>query len=391
MDSPSENGISDDHNGEADSSDTPSTPGKSFEPAFTVKVTEAVKNGDAVLYTVCSKEVTGDTPEVTVSRQFEDFEWLQHCLMIKDNVAGVIFPPLPPKPIVDSKSAEKQTKKQLGKDAKVLMGDTFVKDCRSIEKYLKLVVNHPELGSDNTLRKFLTEEEAPVRTKVKQGLLTKLSSAVSRKDSKKDIEEYFQKERDWVNDYAVLIKEMSSAFNKVVYAEQRLSVAHSHLSASLNSGGAERDDDSTELSKSLVKFSEAIEDMKHSLDVDIINNGRTLGFQLELYARFLQSAKDMLHQRTSLLIQYEDANRAFDKAKPQKKDAAEQAKQAAETAFESCSDIARSELKRFHQARIYALQEGLVKYADAKIKTSRDTYALLAKSLTALKQLDSGE
>ncbi len=34
------------------------------------------------------------------------------------------------------------------------------------------------------------------------------------------------------------------------------------------------------------------------------------------------------------------------------------------------------------------LQEGLTLHADAKVKTARDTYALLAKSLAAFKKMD---
>ena len=34
------------------------------------------------------------------------------------------------------------------------------------------------------------------------------------------------------------------------------------------------------------------------------------------------------------------------------------------------------------------MQEGLTMYADAKVKTARDTYALLAKSLADFKKMD---
>ena len=44
------------------------------------------------------------------------------------------------------------------------------------------------------------------------------------------------------------------------------------------------------------------------------------------------------------------------------------------------------QLMEYHQQRRIALQEALVVYADAKIKTARDTYALLARSLVLFKQ-----
>ena len=47
-----------------------------------------------------------------------------------------------------------------------------------------------------------------------------------------------------------------------------------------------------------------------------------------------------------------------------------------------------SQLVAFSLQRRATLQETLCVYADAKIKTARDTFALLAKSLTYFKQAD---
>ena len=42
----------------------------------------------------------------------------------------------------------------------------------------------------------------------------------------------------------------------------------------------------------------------------------------------------------------------------------------------------------YNRQRLLAFEEALSSFAEAKIKTARDTYALLAKSITAFKQLD---
>jgi len=47
-----------------------------------------------------------------------------------------------------------------------------------------------------------------------------------------------------------------------------------------------------------------------------------------------------------------------------------------------------SQLAAFSLQRHTTLQETLCVYADAKIKTARDTFALLARSLTYFKQAD---
>ena len=46
------------------------------------------------------------------------------------------------------------------------------------------------------------------------------------------------------------------------------------------------------------------------------------------------------------------------------------------------------QIQNFNRQRILMMQEGLTMYADAKVKTARDTYALLAKSLADFKKMD---
>ncbi|KAJ8311257.1 hypothetical protein KUTeg_011192 [Tegillarca granosa] len=173
-------------------------------------------------------------------------------------------PPLPPRPEVDAKAAESKSKKQLGSDTKVIVPDEFNKDCRNIEKYLRLVVNHEILGKDKTLHQFLCESEAPFGTNVKRGFMSRLSSKVeeARKGQHKDIDEYFHKQREWATEYTRLKKETSD---------------------------------------------------------------------------------EMLFRRTCSLVEYEDSNRNLDKAKPNKQQAAEDAKKKADKAYEDCTENARRE------------------------------------------------
>ncbi|PRD30730.1 UNVERIFIED_CONTAM: hypothetical protein NCL1_25520 [Trichonephila clavipes] len=95
-------------------------------------------------------------------------------------------------------------------------------------------------------------------------------------------------------------------------------------------------------------FSEALEDARHGLQVLSYNDENSLGAYLNLYASYIDSEKEMLSQRTNLLVEYENANKALDKAKPHKKQGAEEAKLAAEKAFEDCSDVARQEVTTIH-------------------------------------------
>lgn len=68
-------------------------------------------------------------------------------------------------------------------------------------------------------------------------------------------------------------------------------------------------------------FSIAIDDYRRGLDIINYDDEITSGSSLRFWSRFLQSEKDMLLQRTGLLIEYEKSNRNLDKAKPNKKEA----------------------------------------------------------------------
>ncbi|XP_035216496.1 sorting nexin-32-like isoform X2 [Stegodyphus dumicola] len=364
-------------------------PPEPFEPLFSVKFSGTVeKDGDIVKYTIKSIKKNGDVSYV-VQRQYEDFEWLEHCLLTSNPLPGLIIPPLPPKPAITSEMAEAKSKRQLGSDTKTLIGDQFNKDCLQLEQYLRLLLSHCLFGRDEILEKFLTEKEPPPRAKVKRGIFSRISESFEgRKSSHRDCEEFFQKERDCISKYSVQIKETNEAFCSVVYSQQRLCNVLGHLATALTLAQCSNENAAKLGNKLCSLFSEALEDARHGLQVLSYNDENTLGAYLDLYTRYIESEKEMLLQRTCLLVEYENANKALDKAKPQKKAAAEEAKFAAEKAFEDCSDVARQEIKKFHRQRVKMFQESLEKFAEAQLRNARDVTAMLAKSLTKIKQFE---
>ncbi|KAK2157603.1 hypothetical protein LSH36_188g06003 [Paralvinella palmiformis] len=335
-------------NGDLTPSDvsTPTLPPEPFEPRFKVKVTDAVKNGDVLTYTVKTTEIVSEK-ECAVSREYEDFEFLHHCLVTSATSNGIILPPLPPKPVVDPKDAHVRSKKVLGNRSKILIGDEFHKDCKGLERYLRLLVNHRMLGISIYLDKFLTEKQAPERVNVKKGFFGKLSTILSeaRKAHHRDVDEYFQTERDWSNQHSSVLKEVaevrklflafaisysfthtekcmaSSLFvitSNTMWLSEGLAGAFAHLSTALLLGGGVEEENLIRANKLLVKFSEALEDAKHGCDVDVFNDENTLGFHLDWSYRHAESLKEMLFHRTCLMVDYEEANRVLDKAKAHK-------------------------------------------------------------------------
>ncbi|XP_014678582.1 PREDICTED: uncharacterized protein LOC106818381, partial [Priapulus caudatus] len=276
-----------------------------------------------MLYTIRTKQIKDDDSDYKfIQRQWEDLEWLEHCLTVDINVSGIIVPPLPPKPGANAASAETRSRKQLGSATKTLVGDEFYRDCRMLEKYLRLLINHPTFGKNPALEKFLMQKEPPTRARVKKGMFSKLSSAVeNRKSSHPDCDEFFQKERTWVTEYSNIMKDCSNAFNQKVYAQKSLANAYGHLATASTLQSASQEGHDICLSKFLTKFSSGLEGAKHGLEVMSNNDERTLGFYLEFYAMTFEAEKDMLLRRTCLLVEYETANKTLDKAKPNKKEA----------------------------------------------------------------------
>lgn len=359
-------------------------------PYWAIKVVDARKDGEFVKFTIQTNIVTeGDNEKgVVVLRQYEDLEWLYHCLIAHNNVDGVVIPPLPPKPLTSVSAAEARSKKQLGKDAKHMVADEFLRDCRNFEKFLQLVILHPAFSKDEDLQKFLQEENPPVRAKVKKGVIESLSRSVSdfRHHNHKDVDEEFQNKRDFVEQYTPLAKETYGNFVKMVHSQQRVALAVNDFSAAVMTCSANDDDRSKEMKGNLAIFASSLNGIKESLDVMSTNDDNTLGFTLELYSRYMEAAREMLFRRTCKLVEFENATKALEKAKPKNQEALQKAKDDAETAFKTISEDSKKELVRFNNQRVLSLQSSLIQYSESRLKNGRDTYAILAKLLNSLKK-----
>lgn len=95
-----------------------------------------------------------------------------------------------------------------------------------LSRYLQLVCSHPILGRSQTLADFLVPTYAGVPDKSgRKSLFAKLaeSFAGSSQPSKvpmHDIEEFFQNERDWANNYSAHLKTVLNAVLTVVHVEK---------------------------------------------------------------------------------------------------------------------------------------------------------------------------
>lgn len=363
------------------------TPSVLSVSAHSISVTEAVRDEDALTFIVISQKLSG-TGEYHVDRTYEDFEWLQQSLFCPEDVPGiqgVIFPPLPSKPQVN---APAKVLKQLGFLA---MGKDWQAYCMALETYLQQVAAHTTLNKNKSLEVFLTSSEPPGRQRVRKGIFNRLSQAMEgmRRENHKDVDEFFQTERDNNLTLTGCSKSATERFLDVVMTEQKIAVACGHFSTSLHLC-VEHQEDPTLLafSKICLKLSEVIDSMKKNLESVAENNVSTLGFGLDLESRYQEAEKEMLFRRTCKLMEMETASRNAERAKPVKKAIMEEVKKTAEKEFDNISGVAKQEIARFQAARVTILRKVLTLWCDRQLQTAREYSALYKQHLQTFKEME---
>ncbi|XP_070707092.1 sorting nexin-5 [Pempheris klunzingeri] len=335
-----------------------------------INVTEVLTDGDTLTFLIVSQKLSG-TGEYHVHRTYDDFEWLHQHLFSQEDVPGiqgVIFPPLPAKAQVN---ASTKAMKQLG----FLGLGEWQPYCKALETFLQQTAAHSILSKNKALEIFLTSSDPPGKQRARKNIFNRLSQAVGemRKEGHKDVDEFFQTERDHNLLLTGYTKTAAERFLDVVLTEQKIAVACGHFSAALRlCVEAGEDPDKQAFSKACVKLSEVFEAIKTNMASVAENNVSTLGLSLDLDSRYQEAEKEMLFRRTCKLVELETARRNADKAKAQKKAAMEEVKKAAETEFDDIGGVAKQEIERFKGVRVEMLQQALVQWCEKQLLTAKE-------------------
>ncbi|KAL2091471.1 hypothetical protein ACEWY4_013734 [Coilia grayii] len=357
--------------------------------AHSIRVPEVTVDGDTLVFTITSQKLNNDVG-VCVCRTFEDFEWLQQSLFDQEDVPGlqgIIFPPLPGKPLPSSQpQAQAKALKQLGCLA---LSDDWKSYCKALEIYLQQVASHSTLSKNKALEGLLTNSEPPGKQRVHKGIFSRLSQAMGelRKENHKDLDDFFQDERNNNLNMTNFTKAASEKSFEVALTEQRLAVACGHLSTSLHLCASQDGPDSANFSKICMKFSEVIDAVKRNVEKVSENNVSTLGLGLEMDYRGHEAKKDMLFRRTCKLVEMEAAVKNAERAKPNKKAIMEEVKKVIEKDFEKISSVAKEEIGRFSEARVSLLRAALIDWCEKQLQTAREDHEIFSKQLEACEQL----
>lgn len=350
-------------------------------PKFTVESLDpSNRDGESDKFVIISVRNSDESQRYRVTRSFHDFQFLEQQLFHSgQSLYGYILPPFP-----SHLTSGKEQLSSLPEGNKVLPGyGRFVSDDHQLILWLKLVLDHPVFGHSGLIEPFLTEKNIPPPGKIVKplGIIKSIQDTFdSRRYAHKDCDLFFQNERDWSIKVHDLMQTSTDAFNATINARHSLSQVLAHLSAAFS---VPIGDISDNLNKAALRtnlaFSKALDCYRDFVEVETINSSATLGATFLLWTRFVENEKEMLKQRTCLLVDYESANRNYDRARGQRRPEVEEAKLNAERAFEKCSDIARSEIKRFQANRVKDLAASLNHYKNTELAIAREHYEKLSE------------
>ncbi|KFP22458.1 Sorting nexin-6, partial [Egretta garzetta] len=360
------------------------------DAALQVDISDALSERDKVKFTVHTKSSLPNFKqnEFSVVRQHEEFIWLHDSFVENEDYAGYIIPPAPPRPDFD---ASREKLQKLGEGEGSMTKEEFTKMKQELEAYVDLITatfffnaltfnavcSHPILRKDLNFHVFLEyNQDLSVRGKNKKEKLEDFfKNMVKSADGVivsgvKDVDDFFEHERTFLVEYHNRVKDASAKSDKMTRSHKNVADDYNRIGSSLYALGTQ---DSTDICKFFLKVSELFDktrkiEARVSADEDL-----KLSDLLKYYLRESQAAKVNLCLRSRSLVDYENANKALDKARAKNKDVlqAETTQQICCQKFEKISESAKQELIDFKTRRVAAFRKNLVELAELELKHAK--------------------
>uniref|UniRef100_A0A674F665 Sorting nexin n=1 Tax=Salmo trutta TaxID=8032 RepID=A0A674F665_SALTR len=355
-----------------------------------VDISDALSERDKVKFTVHTKSTLPNFKqnEFSVVRQHEEFIWLHDSFVENEEYAGYIIPPAPPRPDFDASREKLQklgegegsmTKEEFTKMKQELEAEylaIFKKTVAMHEVFLCRVAAHPVLRKDMNFHVFLEyNQDLSVRGKNKREKMEDFfKNVVKSADGVlvagvKDVDDFFEHEKTFLLEYHNRVKDASSKSDRMI---------RSHKSKSPHW---------LVISTFFLKVSELFEKTRKIEARVAADEDLKLADLLKYYLRESQAAKDLLYRRGRALVDYENANKALDKARAKNKDVlqAETSQQVCCQKFEKITESAKQELIDFKTRRVAAFRKNLVELAELELKHAKGNLQLLQSCVGVLK------
>ncbi|XP_039509153.1 sorting nexin-5 [Pimephales promelas] len=375
------------------------------DASLLIDIPDALCERDKVKFTVHTKTTLSSfqKPEFSVPRQHEDFIWLHDTIVETEDYAGLIIPPVPPKPDFEGprekmhklgEGESSMTKEEYAKMKQELEAEylaVFKKTVQVHEVFLQRLSSHPVFSKDRNFQIFLEyDQDLTVRRKnAKEMFGGFFKNMVKTADEVlisgvKEVDEFFEQEKTFLLDYSVKIKDSAAKAEKMTRSHKNVADDYNHISGALNSTAA---DNNSAFKKHLEKCADVFEKLRKVEDRVASDQELKLTELLRYYTRDIQAAKDLLYRRARALADYENSNKALDKARLKGKDIAqaeENQKQCLQK-FDKLSDSGRKELTSFKARRVIAFRKNLIEMTELEIKHAKNSVSLLQGSIEMLK------
>uniref|UniRef100_A0A8C7ZCL4 Sorting nexin n=1 Tax=Oryzias sinensis TaxID=183150 RepID=A0A8C7ZCL4_9TELE len=370
------------------------------DASLLIDIPDALCERDKVKFTVHTKTTLSSfqKPEFSVPRQHEDFIWLHDTLVETEDYAGLIIPPAPPKPDFESPrekmhklgegeatmTKEEYTKMKQELEAEYLA--VFKKTVQVHEVFLQRLSSHPVLSKDRNFQIFLEyDQDLSVRRKnAKEMFGGFFKNMVKSADEVliagvKEVDDFFEQEKTFLLDYFSKIKEATAKAEKMTRSHKSI-VKVSPYNLNKNTHSVNTNDNYYIIKFCLKLFQNFLRVCLKKVEGRVASDEELkLTELLRYYMRDIQAAKDLLYRRARALADYENSNKALDKARLKGKDVsqAEEHQKRCLQKFDTLSESGKKELTNFKARRVVAFRKNLVEMAELEVKHAKNNMTLL--------------
>ncbi|XP_005098617.2 sorting nexin-6 [Aplysia californica] len=376
------------------------------DTSLLVDISDALSEREKVKFTVHTKTTLQHfkNSEMSVVRQHEEFVWLHDRFVENEEYAGIIIPPAPPKPDFDASREKLQrlgegegtmTKEEFTKMKQELEAEylaTFKKTVAMHEVFLQRLAAHPVLRHDVNFEVFLEfSGDMSVRGKNKKEKLGGFFKSITKSadevmiSGQKDVDEFFESERVFLVEYHNKIKDATGKSDRMTKVHKNVADSYIQISTGLVQLATI---ENTELDRVFSKVAEALEKARKLEGRVASDEDLKLSDTLRYYMRDSVAAKDLLYRRMRSLVDYENANKALEKARTKNKEvaAAEKCQENCCKKFERISEVAKKEIQEFKTRRIAYFRKHLVEVVELEMKHAKAQVQLLKNCITALQE-----
>ncbi|CAG5126860.1 unnamed protein product [Candidula unifasciata] len=374
------------------------------DTSLLVDISDALSEREKVKFTVHTKTTLQHfkNSEMSVVRQHEEFIWLHDRFVENEEYAGIIIPPAPPKPDFDASREKLQrlgegegtmTKEEFTKMKQELEAEylaTFKKTVAMHEVFLQRLASHSVLRHDVNFEVFLEYAgDLSVRGKNKKEKLGGFFKSITKSadeviiSGQKDVDEFFESERVFLVEYHNKIKDATAKADRMTKVHKSVADSYIQISTGLVQLATI---ENTELDRVFSRVAEALEKARKLEGRVATDEDLKLSDTLRYYMRDSVAAKDLLYRRMRSLVDYENANKALEKARTKNKDVAlaEKAQEQSCKKFEKISEVAKKEILEFKTRRIAYFRKHLVELVELETKHAKAQVQLLQNCINAL-------